>query len=487
MALLRRMKQSDIKNLSNQFLRSYFQIHSPCRAKNSCNNFFVLNYRSLPFKKCQFEPPSNARFFAAPVQVKPKKEENSTGPRLNEKITADVVRLVTEEGHWVVPKQEALKRAKSLKLDLVEVQQHAMPPVCKIMDYYREKYQQELKEKDRSRNKSETTLRKGACKEIRFSGNITQKDLQIKVDTVKRLMERGYRVKCQAKGNKNKDGEGEDSVTLLSRICAQIEDISIVESDTRVEDKDQAHIIVRHIKYGPTKKGSVKKGSTVNKLVSSSAQNDDDIVSEEKTDEDFEKERSGWDLDNPNDDFENIFELDCPDVAKNIRNEKQSSSSSGVSSHYPGPSPGDGSATSSISIAGTENRYMKDPRNSSRQRSALDASGGERNNSHSGSQFLGSRSRQQMDLNPSPMPRRTEYSENQPFTFRNKNGPEQAPFGVSNSSSPPSYGIFSKVGNASGEQNLPAETNRYKQRNPSGTGTRGHTGKGPGSTASPRF
>lgn len=247
-----------------------------------------------------------------------------------------------------------------------------------------------------------------------------------------------------------------------------------------MEDKDQAHIIVRHIKYGPTKKGSVKKGSTGNKLVSSSSQSDDDLESEEKTDEDFEKERSGWKLDNPTDNFDNIFELDsCPDVAKNVRNTKQPSPSSGV------PSPGVGSASSSISIAGSENRYMKDPRNSSGHRSPLDGSGnGERNNPHAGSQFLGSRSRQQMNFNPSAVPRKTEHGENQSFPFQNRNRPDQSPFGGSNSS-PPSYGIFSKVGNASVEQNLPAETNRYKQRSPSGSG--GHPGKGPGSAASPRF
>lgn len=238
-----------------------------------------------------------------------------------------------------------------------------------------------------------------------------------------------------------------------------------------MEDKDQAHIIVRHIKYGPLKKGSVKKGSTVNKLVPSSAQSDDDLESEERTDEDFEKEKSGWKLDNPNDNFDNIFDLDCPDVANNIRNTKQPSSSFGV------PSPGVGSASSSISSTpGSENRYMKDPRNSSRHRSPLDASGsGERNNSQSGSQFPGSRSRQQINLNPSPIPRKTEHGENQSFPFQNRNRTDQSP----------SYGVFSKVGNASVEQNSSAETNRYKQRSPSGGA--GHPGKGLGSAASSRF
>ncbi|KAF5930673.1 hypothetical protein HYC85_031546 [Camellia sinensis] len=68
------------------------------------------------------------------------------------------------------------------------------------MDYHKEKYNQQVKEKDRAKSKSEVTLRKGDCKEVRFSGKTEQKDLQMKANTVKRLMERGYRVKVPADG-----------------------------------------------------------------------------------------------------------------------------------------------------------------------------------------------------------------------------------------------------------------------------------------------
>ncbi|KAH9316141.1 hypothetical protein KI387_024768, partial [Taxus chinensis] len=67
--------------------------------------------------------------------------------------------------HEVIPKREALARAKKLKLDLVEVQRNANPPVCKIMDYNKEKYKQQQREKERTKNKklSENAVNKYAA------------------------------------------------------------------------------------------------------------------------------------------------------------------------------------------------------------------------------------------------------------------------------------------------------------------------------------
>ncbi|XP_011626650.1 uncharacterized protein LOC18443211 [Amborella trichopoda] len=200
------------------------------------------------------------RCFAAPTQVKPKPKpdvKNTKGPRRNEGITARFVRLVTDEGHAIVSRHEALDRALKLKLDLVEVQGSADPPVCKIIDFHREKYKHQLKEKERTMSKSDLTMRKGEPKNIRFSPKTELKDLQMKAEMVKRLLERGYRVKCTAMGN-----EDQDLGDLLSRLAAMIEDVSVVESGPRVE-KRIAYMIVRHIKFGQSKKQSAKKASKI--------------------------------------------------------------------------------------------------------------------------------------------------------------------------------------------------------------------------------
>ncbi|KAK1355032.1 hypothetical protein POM88_048288 [Heracleum sosnowskyi] len=237
----------------------------------------------------------NSRSFAVPAQFKPKQEEEEDdGPRLNDKITAPSVRLVLDTGHTVLSRREALERAKSRRLDLVEVDRNAKPPVCKIMDYHREQYVKQLKEKERSKSKSEVTLRKGASKSVQFEGKIEEKDLQMKAETVKRMMESGYRVKCLAKVNDKKandktgnDKKGNDKKAndkkveketlteklererkamaieyekvqkLLARFCTLIEDIAVVESGPVMEKKG-AYVVVRHAKYGLPKKGTKK-------------------------------------------------------------------------------------------------------------------------------------------------------------------------------------------------------------------------------------
>ncbi|XP_051147334.1 translation initiation factor IF3-1, mitochondrial isoform X2 [Andrographis paniculata] len=195
---------------------------------------------------------SNIRFYAAPIQANQKKEERDTsGPRLNEDITAPSIRLVSDEGHMVMSRYEALTRARSHKLDLVEVDRHAIPPVCKIFDYHKEKYLHQTKEKERA--KSKTTLKAGSVKEVRFAAKIKPKDLQIKADMVKRLMESGHRVKCTA----IEPTENMDLEHLISTFSALIKDIAVEETGPQIEKK-QAYIVVRHAKFGPPKKAGKK-------------------------------------------------------------------------------------------------------------------------------------------------------------------------------------------------------------------------------------
>ncbi|XP_060168652.1 translation initiation factor IF3-1, mitochondrial [Lycium barbarum] len=271
MAFWYRVNNSKIKTLSIHLQRCYFQ----CNVSNSLIAGASLSNSNLTIPKSPFEYTQSVRCFAAPVQAKTRKEEKDTsGPRLNREITADIVRLVVDEGHRVVSIREAWELAKSLNLDLVEVSRNAKPPVCKIMDYHKEQYQQQLKDSAK-KSKSELTLKKGDCKEVRFVGKIEKKDLQIKADTVKRMMERGYRVKCTAMSMGN---EGEDLGAVLSRFSPLIEDVAYIESGPRVEKK-QAYIVVRHVKFGPSKKGSGKKASKEYKTASS-AEDADSVAPE---------------------------------------------------------------------------------------------------------------------------------------------------------------------------------------------------------------
>ncbi|XP_010920085.1 uncharacterized protein [Elaeis guineensis] len=212
---------------------------------------------------------TTVRSFAAPVQAKSKPKpaaDASNGPRTNGAITAAYVRLVTDEGHGIVSIREALDRAMKLNLDLVEVQRTANPPVCKMMDFHKEKYKQDVKEKERAKTKSALTLRGGENKEVRFKAKTELKDLKTKADQITRLMERGYRVKCMAMPMGKED---EDLGGPLSRLLALIEDVSVVESGPHVDSR-QAYVIVRHVKF--TTKKSGKKASKVVDAVSKGIQ-----------------------------------------------------------------------------------------------------------------------------------------------------------------------------------------------------------------------
>ncbi|CAM0147206.1 unnamed protein product [Urochloa decumbens] len=199
------------------------------------------------------------RHFAAPPGTQANRkggkddDDDKAGLRLNNAITAPFVRLVTDDGHSVVPRHEALQRAARMDMDLVEVDRKSKPPVCKIMDFHKEKYKKDVKEKERLKTKSAIVLRGGENKEVRFKGKTELKDLMVKADAITRLMERGYRVKCMAMPSGN---EGEDLGAPLSRLLGLIQDVSIVESGPHLDSK-HAYVIVRHVKF-VSKKGGKK-------------------------------------------------------------------------------------------------------------------------------------------------------------------------------------------------------------------------------------
>ncbi|TYG81184.1 hypothetical protein ES288_D02G278200v1 [Gossypium darwinii] len=288
MAFWRRINQSKLQLISNQYRRFYFQ--APFTSSLHQTRIRVLE---KPVCSIEDKPSffySNVRSFAAPVQaIKNKKAEaGKEKPRLNKQITASVVRLVTEDGqHSVVSIQEALQQARKKGLDLVEVQKMVNPPVCRLMDYNKEMYRRRQKEKEIAKNKAGETIKKGVCK-IRFTGKIVKNDLKLKAENVIRLMERGYRVKCMAMGQ-GKEHEVEDLGGILSRLTNLIEDVCVVESGPKVE-KTNAYVIVKHVKFGPTKKGGGKKSKVETSTESATDNQSPVLPNDESTESGSESE-----------------------------------------------------------------------------------------------------------------------------------------------------------------------------------------------------
>ncbi|MCR4580773.1 MAG: translation initiation factor IF-3 [Treponema sp.] len=117
---------------------------------------------------------------------------NNKGQRINEMIRVREVRLIDDEGKQlgIVPTQEALRIAKDKDLDLVEVSPNANPPVCKVLDYGKYRFEQEKKLRDSKKNQKVLKL-----KEIRMQPKIGSGDLDTKAKHIQEFLDEGDKVK----------------------------------------------------------------------------------------------------------------------------------------------------------------------------------------------------------------------------------------------------------------------------------------------------
>lgn len=121
-----------------------------------------------------------------------KRREVSKEPRINDGIRATTVRVINEEGEMlgILPIKEALFLAHSKKLDLIEVNTEASPPVCKIVDYGKMRYQAQKKKSLMKKNQHTVEI-----KELQLRPGIAQNDYQVKLSNAKRFLEKGNKVK----------------------------------------------------------------------------------------------------------------------------------------------------------------------------------------------------------------------------------------------------------------------------------------------------
>ena len=156
------------------------------------------------------------------------------GPRVNNKIRANEVQLITHEGDniGVVPIGEALDRAKEVGLDLIEVAPNVKPPVCKIIDYSKFKYIQKKKQKSIRSNAQKTVL-----KEIRFGPNTDEHDFNFKLKHAIKFLESGAKVKAYVHFYGRTIVFKERGEILLLKLAQSLEDYANVEELPKLEGK----------------------------------------------------------------------------------------------------------------------------------------------------------------------------------------------------------------------------------------------------------
>ncbi|MBO8171833.1 MAG: translation initiation factor IF-3 [Bacillaceae bacterium] len=159
---------------------------------------------------------------------------------VNEAIRAREVRLIDVDGNQVgvVPTKEALNRAKDANLDLVVVAPQAKPPVCRIMDYGKFKYEQSKKEKE-ARKKQKVIH----VKEVRLSPNIEEHDLQTKLRNVRKFLNQGDKVKLTIRFRGRQITHSEIGQEILEKMSKEVEDISVVERKAKMEGRNMIMIL----------------------------------------------------------------------------------------------------------------------------------------------------------------------------------------------------------------------------------------------------
>jgi translation initiation factor IF-3 len=144
------------------------------------------------------------------------------------------VRLVDAEGEMlgVVSIAEALKTAEAASLDLVEVSPTAEPPVCKLMDFGKFKY--ELQRKVRSAKKKQKVVE---LKEIKLRPTIGQNDYEIKLRSVKKFLQEGNKVKISLRFRGREITHQENAFALIKKLQADVEELSKVEFAPKMDGK----------------------------------------------------------------------------------------------------------------------------------------------------------------------------------------------------------------------------------------------------------
>ena len=155
--------------------------------------------------------------------------------RINEKIRAEAVRLIGPDGEQVgiVSVPEALNYADRLNLDLVEVAPMASPPVCKVMDYGKYRYEQEQKAKEA--RKRQTTI---SIKEIKLRPKIDDHDFDTKKGHVERFLKKGDKVKLTIMFRGRELVHPHLGERLLRRMAEDLAEIGEVESEPNLDGRN---------------------------------------------------------------------------------------------------------------------------------------------------------------------------------------------------------------------------------------------------------
>lgn len=169
----------------------------------------------------------------------------SAEPRINDRIRVPEVRLVGPSGEQVgiVPLAKALELAQEYDLDLVEVAANARPPVCKLMDYGKFKYESAMKAREARKNQAHTVI-----KEMKLRPKIDPHDYDTKKGHVVRFLKQGDKVKITIMFRGREQSRPELGYRLLQRLAEDVQDLGFVESNPKQDGRNMIMVLGPHKK-----------------------------------------------------------------------------------------------------------------------------------------------------------------------------------------------------------------------------------------------
>jgi translation initiation factor IF-3 len=194
--------------------------------------------------------PPRSRFSRGPVPNQSKEEH-----RLNERIRVPQVRLIDEKGNQVgvVATFEALQMARERGLDLMEVSPQAQPPVCKICDYGKFKY--EKKKKEHQAKKKQTVIK---VKEVQLRPQTEKHDLDYKFRNVRQFLEDGDKAKITIMFRGREIAYVDQGFKIMNQLVEMVKDIGVVEAPPKVEGKKLIMVLAPAHKKPPVKPAAPK-------------------------------------------------------------------------------------------------------------------------------------------------------------------------------------------------------------------------------------
>lgn len=204
-----------------------------------------------------FRKPSGVPFIKKSRLLRGKIPQNKDEHRINEWIRVPQVRLIDEKGNQVgvIATSEALKMARERDLDLMEVAPNSRPPVCKICDYGKFKY--EKKKKDQAAKKKQTIVK---VKEVQVRPSTDQHDLEIKFQKIRGFLEDGDKAKITMLFRGREITNSKQGFEMMAKLATDMEDVGTMESRPAMEGRKMIMILAPVAKKVKGKKKTEKSG-----------------------------------------------------------------------------------------------------------------------------------------------------------------------------------------------------------------------------------